>query len=315
MAEVFLLTLNKVSILIIYIGLGYLLRRSKQLPEQAGQVLSLLCLLVFSPAYNFTNLSKNFTLAVLSEKLQILGAGVIFVLAFIFLGRFLGRILGKSEIEKASLSYGFAFANFAFFGYPVVEGVFGSAMLGDFIVFLIPFTIATNTYGYLLFQKDKSVSVFRMLAKPVVFALGLGMIFGLANLQLPSVVTSVLSGAASCMSPCSMLLAGFMLGKYTPKKLLSGKRPYLLSLIRMVALPVGVTLVLYLLGLQGKYFFLPCMFSCLPLPLTLVIFLESQGYEEEATDNAKLCFISILLSLVVLPCTFSILTWLCGDML
>ena len=42
MGNVFLTTVSKVSVLLIFIGLGYLLRRSRKLPEDAGRVLSLL---------------------------------------------------------------------------------------------------------------------------------------------------------------------------------------------------------------------------------------------------------------------------------
>ena len=42
--------------------------------------------------------------------------------------------------------------------------------------------------------------------------------------------------------------------------------------------------------------------ACLPFGLNLVVYPESNGNEKEAGDNAKLCMISYLLALVVLPC-------------
>ena len=50
----------------------------------------------------------------------------------------------------------------------------------------------------------------------------------------------------------------------------------------------------------------------IPLGLNLVVYPESQGYEKQASENAKLCFVSYLLALLVLPCTFAILTKLVG---
>ena len=44
---------------------------------------------------------------------------------------------------------------------------------------------------------------------------------------------------------------------------------------------------------------------CLP-------YAESNGFEKEAGDNAKLCFISYVLALAVLPCLFAVLTKICG---
>ena len=62
MFEVFGLTLGKVAMLLVFIGIGYFMRRHHDLPDDAGHVLSLLCTLIFSPAYSISNMSKNFTI-------------------------------------------------------------------------------------------------------------------------------------------------------------------------------------------------------------------------------------------------------------
>ena len=57
MLEVFLLTLEQVGVLLIFIGLGYFFRRRHQLPDSSGHVLSLLNTLLFAPAYSIANFS------------------------------------------------------------------------------------------------------------------------------------------------------------------------------------------------------------------------------------------------------------------
>lgn len=311
MLEVFNLTLNKVGMLLIYISAGYILRRSKKLPEQAGHVLSLLCTLIFSPAYSILNLSKNLQVEVLGEKLLLLGYGILFAAATVIVGRVLGKSLSRSPIEKSSLTYAFTFPNYGYFGYPVIEGVFGTAMLGDFMVFAIPSSLLCCSYGYVLFQKDRRFNIKRLLKTPLIVSLLLGVTLGLTGIKLPSLIRTALSGAGSCMSPCSMLLAGFMLGKFSLKQLFSGVRPYFLTAIRMLGIPLAFGAVMYLCGIRSLYLFLPLVYLCLPLGLNLVVYPESCGYEKEAGDNAKLCFISYVLALVVLPCIFAVLTTLC----
>jgi len=107
-----------------------------------------------------------------------------------------------------------------------------------------------------------------------------------------------------------MLLAGFMLGKFPLKKLLSGWRPYYLSAVRLILIPVIFGVILVLSGLKDIYLMLPLLVTGLPLGLNLVVYPESLGQERVASDNAKLCFISYLLSIIILPCTFAILTYL-----
>jgi len=312
MQTVFNLTLSKVGMLLIFISVGYILRRSHKLPEDAGRVLSLLCVMVFSPAYSILNLSRNLRVEVLGEKLLLVGYGLAFAAVAIAVGLVLGRLMGRSPMDKSSLTYAFTFPNYGYFGYPVIEGVFGTAMLGDFMVFAIPMSLLCSSYGYVLFQKEKKLDILRLLKTPLIASLVIGVTLGLTGIKLPPLLESTLSGAGACMSPCSMLLAGFMLGKFPLKKLFSGIRPYYLTVIRMIGIPAAFGVVMYLCGLRGSLLFWPLVFSCLPLGLNLVVYPESNGFEKEAGDNAKLCFISYVLALVVLPCLFAVLTKISG---
>ncbi len=311
MLETFLLTLSNVGQLSFFMILGYVLRRLRKLPDNAGSVLSLLCVLVFLPAYTIVNLSKNFTVDMLTEKLQLFGTGVVFALVIIAMGYPLAKFLGRDAMEVKSLKYAFTFPNFSYFGYPVVEGVFGNAMLGNFMVFLIPTSVACNTYGYLLFQDNKKGKLWKLLCTPIVLSQLIGVIIGLSGIALPKVVTGTLTIAGNCMSPCSMLVGGFLLGKFSPRKLLTGARAYLLSAIRMLAIPLAFGGILYLVGVRGEILFLATLTVSLPLGMNLVVFPESLGYESEAQKNAKLCFVSYCLALIVLPVVFSLLTKLC----
>ena len=311
MLDVFLLTLNKVSTLLIYIAIGYYLRRKHLLPEQAGRMLSLLCVMIFTPAYSILNISKSMQPEVLLKNTLLVGWGVVFIVVAIIIGRVLAKPLSRSPMENSSLTYAFTFPNYGYFGYPVIEGVFGQTGLGNFMIFAIPSSLMCYSYGYVQFRKEEGYSIKRLLKTPLVVSLMIGVVIGLSGIKLPGIITGVLDGAGKCMSPCSMLLAGFMLGKFPLKQLFSGARPYLLTAIRMLGIPAALGVVMYLFGVRGDYLFWPLVFACLPLGLNLVVYPESLGYEKEAADNAKLCFISYVLSLAVLPCIFAFLQYIC----
>ena len=311
MLDVFLLTLNKVVTLLIYIAIGYYLRRKHLLPEQAGRMLSLLCVMIFSPAYSILNISKSMQPEVLLKNTLLVGWGVLFIVVAIIIGRVLAKPLSRSPMENSSLTYAFTFPNYGYFGYPVIEGVFGQAGLGNFMIFAIPSSLMCYSYGYVLFRKEEGYSIKKLLKTPLVVSLIIGIVIGLSGIKLPGIITGVLDGAGKCMSPCSMLLAGFMLGKFPLKQLFSGVRPYLLTAIRMLGIPAALGIVMYLCGVRGDYLFWPLIFASLPLGLNLVVYPESLGYEKEAADNAKLCFVSYVLSLALLPCIFAFLQYIC----
>lgn len=312
MAEVFQLTFGKVGMLLIFIAIGYFLRRHHDLPDNAGHVLSLLCTLIFAPAYYISTLSQSVTMDVVGEKTLLIGYGLCFILCAIGLSYLLSKPFARSRIERNSLVYAFAIPNYGYFGYPVIEGVFGTAVLADVMVFLIPMSLATSSFGYSLFVGDKKVPWKKILLTPMVISLVIGVAIGLLGIRLPSFVSNALAGAGSCMSPCSMLLAGFMLGKFPLKNLLTGWRPYVYSAIRLILIPLIFGAVLLLLRMEGQFLMLPLLVAGIPLGLNLVVYPESQGFEKQASDNAKLCFVSYLLALLVLPITFAVLARLVG---
>lgn len=308
MQEVFSLTFGKVGMLLIFIAIGYFMRRHHDLPDDAGQVLSLLCTLLFSPAYYISKMSSEFTLEVLDKNILLIGYGVIFVLVSIGIALVLSKPFSRNRIERNSLIYAFSIPNYGYFGYPVIEAVFGQAVLAEVMIFLIPLSLATSSFGYSLFVGGKKIPWKKIFMAPLPISLVVGMVLGLSGIQLPSFVKNAVVTAGNCMSPCSMLLAGFMMGKFPLKSLLTGWRPYAYSAIRLIGIPLIFAALLLACGLEGKYRLLPLLVAGIPLGLNLVVYPESQGQEQQASDNAKLCFISYLLATVVLPFTFELLS-------
>lgn len=306
MTGVFLTTLSKVSVLLIFIGLGYLLRRTQKLPDNAGRVLSLLTTLVFSPAYTIKNLSSNLRLEKIGSQVALIGYGAVIVLITIGLAYGLAKLLARNDFERSSCVYAFSIPNFGYFGYPLVESVFGSAVMGQMMIFGLPLNIACNTFGYLLFVKNKKLTFVDVIKMPVVAAVLVGAAIGLSGLTLPPLVTDVLAAAGNCMSPASMLLAGFALGGFPLKELFKGGRSYMMSAIRLVGIPAVFGGILYLLGIRGMYLALPIMTLCMPLGLNLVVFPESMGID--ASQNAKMCFVCNLLTIAVIPVIFALLS-------
>ena len=306
MLSVFFTTLSKVSVLLIFIAAGYLLRRMKKLPDNAGRVLSLLTTLLFSPAYTIKNLSASLRLDQIGSQASLIGYGAVIVLATIAVAYGLAKLLARDDFERRSYVYAFSIPNFGYFGYPLVEGVFGSEVLSELMIFCLPMSIACNTFGYLLFVKGGKLTLKDILKMPVVVSVLLGVAIGLSGLELPQIVSDVLSGAGSCMSPASMLLAGFVLGGFPLKDLFKGGRSYMMSAIRLVGIPALVGGVLFLLGIRGMYLALPVMILCMPLGLNLVVFPESMGID--ASQNAKMCFVCNLLTIAVLPFVFALLS-------
>lgn len=309
---VFLLTLEKVAFLLLFIFIGYALRRKNKLNRDSAMAISVLTTWVFSPAYTVINLPKTFTLENLGSNALLIGTATLLVFPVIGVARFLALKLGRDGFERRTLSYMLAFSNIGYFGYPVVEGVFGDEVLAKFMVFCLPFNLAICSYGYSLFMQasGKKFRLGGVLLSPLMLGCYAGYFLGLTGLRLPSLLDTAFTAAGACMSPASMLLAGIVMGSFPLKKLLSGVRPYLLGVVRLLLIPLLFGIPLYLFGVRGIYLFLSLVIISMPSGMNIVVYPESLG--QDASDNAKLCFVSTLMSLVTLPFVFSLIKMISG---
>ena len=210
MLEVAGLTVEKVFMLLMFIAAGYILRKSGKLPDNAGKVLSALSATIFCPAYNIRNLWNNFTVAKIGENALVMGYGLLFTLIAIGVALVLARLLGKPGMERRSLSYAFAIPNYGYFGYPVIEGVFGTEFLSQVLVFIVPLSIATNTYGYLLFTPNGKIS-WKRIFNPLTVGVLIGMVLGLSD-ALVELTGSLAGFSFALREPKLVALSGLIVG-------------------------------------------------------------------------------------------------------
>ena len=238
MIEIYFTTAQKILVMFIFIAVGFFMRRNGQLPEQGGKALSVLETNLFLPSLIFQNLSANFKFETIKSYLVLFFVGIGFLAAIVIIAKLLSAGFAKTKSDRNLYTYIFAFSNYAYFGYPVIENVFGTEMLANTIIFAVPFTITIFTYGvYLLTGNEnterKSVPErLKILFSPVIIAVVSGIIFGLSPIQMPKVISGVLAMSASCMSPVAMILTGFVLAAYPIGELIKSKISYIISNVR-----------------------------------------------------------------------------------
>ncbi len=306
------LTVGTVAFLQIFILTGYFLRRSNLLGHDACRTVSLITSHLFIPAYTLSKLPQSFTPENLGTNAKLLGFSTLVIVAAILLARGAAHILGRSNLEKKTFSYFFAFSNTGYFGLPVIEGVFGEAVLGQFIVFTLPISIAGYSYGWGLFVPGQKLDLKKCLFSPSMIATYISAFLGLTGLYqfIPAFLSRALAGTGACMSPCAMILAGLVMGARPLKALLFKARPWFIECIRILAVPLLIGLPLYFLGVRGVYLFMAFVVVGLPAGMNIIVFPESMGHD--ATENSGIVFVSTLLSILTVPTVFSVAKLLSG---
>ena len=314
MYDYFTRAATQILMILLYIGIGFILRRSKLLPENTAKSLSLLETFVFLPALIFNNLSSNVRIEKITTYSVMVSSGALFLGSVLLVAFVFAKIFsrGSHANEYGTYMYMFAFANYGYVGYPVIEGVFGSGMLTSMILFAVPFTFAIYTYGAILLSNDGKSKKLTVPPKmiPILCALALGVIVGLTGIKLPAVVTGMTGALKGCMSPVAMIMTGFVLGSLNFKQIFTSARAYAVSAVRLVVIPLIFIGALLLLGtfikIPAELMIIPLFIASMPIGLNAVIFVEASG--RDSTENARMCLISYILALVTVPLVMAFLS-------
>lgn len=287
------------------------MKKTKVLPENTGTVISKLENYIFVPALVFSTFSTYCTRETIKENyLLIVYSSVALLIAFLIAIPLSNVFYKKGEYANGVYRYALVFANFSFMGNAIVPAILGGEeFLYLYLLFTLPLNAAVYTWGIrVLTPKElRSKSRIKNLINPIFLSLASGAVFGVFNLGrfLPAFLLTSINYFKNCMAPLAMFLTGFIIGGYSLKELLSNKKVYFASLMRLIALPVIIIFVLWVLGAR-QLSLVFCLFSfATPLGINTVVFPAAFGTDTKA--GASMALISHILCVITIPVMYSIL--------
>ena len=304
---VFLSTLNQMGFLVLLIAIGYILGKVGAVPDNAARVLSKLENNVFVPALVIGTFMSNFTVSKITSYRDLLLCGLVVMTIMAFVGSGLAKLFSKDAYIRKIYTYGLAFANFGFMGNAVVEALFPDIFL-EYLIFVIPFWIFIYVWGVpklLIPSDDKSSSFFSKIKpfiNPMFIGMIIGMILGLTSLPLPDFISKSVDSLGDCMSPLAMLLTGITVAKIDLKKTFQKISIYLLSLVRLIAIPAITILALYFIDLPKTIEI--CIVCGLSMPLGLNTIVVPGAYGLDTSEASGMALISHLMSCLTIPVVF-----------
>ena len=232
---------NQVFILFAFAAAGFIVAKSGKIKTEHTPLLSGLLVYVIAPLYVFETFSKNFTLKYILGNYEIIlwSLGIVLFLGTVM--AFMSKLFDKRKYERDVYEYSLVVPNSGYMGYPMAEAVLGSAGLLNTMIFCLPLSIYIYTIGYS--KLTKSGLSFRKIFNPSMIAMLLGAIAGLFAIPIPSVAYSIMNKAGACMGPISMLLAGIVVSEFNFKELLSEKKIYIVTALRLFIVPVLIGLI------------------------------------------------------------------------
>jgi len=296
-----------------FILVGYFLRKKELLPESSYLVLSKLETYFFVPALTLYNWMRNCTMSSLRENSVLVVYGLVLIVCAVLVSYPLSKLFmpkadtPEQDYQRSIYRYAMTFGNYGFMGNFIVLGIWGSEMFYKYSMFTLCLAFACNSWGvFTLIPKEKAgkqtlQSTLKRIFTPPMIALFIGMIAGLLNVKdyVPQFLMNVLSDGGNCMGPVAMVLAGIVIGGYDLKELLTYKKVYIATALRLLLIPAVMVLLLKLVGTNSEIITLALIAFATPLGLNTIVY--PAAYGGDVKTGASMTVISHTLSVITIP--------------
>ena len=299
----FILVLEQVIKFFCFMMVGFIFKKTGLLSSDTTTVLSKLEVNLFLPAVIFNSFSQNFTVANFKLNSILIIVSVCVVITSIIISTILARFFTKDAYQRKVATYAMVVPNVSYVGIPLIMSLYGNDAVMRVLIFMIPNMIYTSTEGFRLLL-DKKKRSFSSLLNMQVFAILIGILFGLLNLKVPKLFAEVITGCANCLSPIAMILTGCVIAQFSFRKILGNSLVYKVVFIRMILLPVIFIWLAKLMNLIPEIFFTIVAVQTMPTALNTVIFPASVG--KDCNLGAGMTCVSNILAIVLLPLLFHI---------
>ena len=290
-----IMVLQQVLVLFSFAAIGFYLSASKKIKTEHTPILSSLLVNVFLPFNVFKTFSQSFTKEYVSENFQLLIYSALVIVCLTVIMHFAAKLFDKRRYEQNICEYSLIIPNYGYMGYPMAEAIGGAVGLLNAMVFGFPISLYTYTVGYCNLSKMKIT--FKKLFNPVMVSMLLGAIFGFWGIKVPALLSDIFGKASACMGPVSMLLAGMVVSEFNFKELLSMKRVYIITALRLIIIPVSIGLAL--MPFNKAAMEVAVITFAMPCGLNTIIFPRLVG--EDCRIGAGLALLSNILACVTIP--------------
>ena len=300
--------LQKMALMLILLVLGYVAVRLKIVPEDFNKGLSKLVINVL--------LVGMILSSVINKELEMTGAEVAQGVLMMAIAQVIGILIGVASVKLIpSLKRGdsgmysmlIGFMNNGFMGFPLVAAFFGEDCVFFASLSNIPFNLMLYTIGIRMLQKgngDEKLNLKRIINMPIIATLAALIIF-VFEIPMPAIIDDTMDTLSAAVVPLSMMCIGMSLGNVPIKDAVLQPKMYIVSLMRLIVVPLTAWLVLR-------------MFITNPQTLGIIILLELTpsavictmlGLENgrDGVESSSGIFISTVLSVVTIPLMIALL--------
>ena len=291
------ITASAVVKIIIMTAIGFAAAKAGILTKEVSDGCTKVLLNVIMPFMVISSFFKEYDPALLK------GIGISFLLWLVYaaIGILIGLVFVKKnnpnlEVERICLMY----QNAGFVGLPIAEMLFGQIGVIYLAIYVACFHLFFFTHGTMVFSgKITRENFIKSVKSPMIPSIIIGLIIFLAQIKLPTQISSPLSSIGACATPLGMIISGGIIARSDISSTLRNKRAYLICAIKMIILPLIILAVSLLLKLEQTIAVCAVVMAACPIAAFDVMFAEI--YKKDAAYASGMFGLTTIVCIATIP--------------
>lgn len=295
------LLIKKTTALFLIMCMGMLLVKKGILNAGDSRVISAISIHLILPCVILNAFQVEFSPEVKEGLFLSLAAAVIINVGLIVLVTIFSGILRLDAVEQVSVIY----SNAGNLVIPIVSAILGSEWVIYSSVFLAVQMFLIWSHGKMVLCGEKKPDLKKVFANINMLAIALGILSLISGLHFPGPVKDAIDSVGGMVGPLAMLVTGMLIASMDFRAMLSYKRIWLVTFLRLLLCPALVLAVVKYSGMAswaaaGDKILLITLIACIT-PSASTITQMAQIYGQNADYASAINVITTILCIVTMP--------------
>ncbi len=297
MMDVFTSAVGAVLTLFAFMAGGFAFAKMGLVKPDFSRQVSAVVFKFFFPLMLLKIILLQTDLDTLASDSRLILISILTMLAGVPLGMLMSRIT-RGRVSKPAAQFAAMFPNYIFMGMPVVLAMYGESASQAMVIYTLPMNLLVSTLGYMVMSSSGKIDL-KSAINPCTVTIVVGFIWLALGIPVPGFLSDVFTMGSNVVSPMAMFQVGLTIASFKMDHISELKDAAIISLVRLLALPVIVAAVLYACGMRGLYLSVPAMVTAMPVAANMTITAGAVGKHEEI--SGQLVFVSTIMCLVTIP--------------
>ena len=293
-------TFAQMSVLFMMVIVGFCCNKLHYMDQDFNRKLSSLILNVTAPFLILPSVMGS-TLPAKEDILPVLIAGLSSMVFVMIVAVPITMLLRIKKEEAGIYRFMLIFGNINFIGFPVVGEMFGPEAIFYASVLTIPFYFFIFLLGVILVTAGRGKATFswRMFFSPCLVATYISIILVLLEIKAPATVSEACHLIGGLTISGSLLIIGSTLAELPVLHMLGTPKLYLITLIKLLGLPVVIYGIFLITPLEKKYADVLVILAGMPVASIGTMLCLKNGVDSKVMAQGT--FLTTLFSIVSIP--------------